>query len=97
MWRCELRIKRAVIEKYGTSVRELIKNQKEICDDHIQWRQVNRKRLRGLRMSYKQRKELEDGFVIHAINRLVQRGIDNTDVRSKWVLPIDNMICNYMR
>ena len=32
-------------------------------------------------MDFKRRKELEDGFVIHAINQLVQRGIDNAEVQ----------------
>lgn len=96
IWRCELRIKRAVSEKYGGSIDEIIKSQGRICQDHLQWRQINRKRLRGLRMDFKRRKELEDGFVIHAINQLVQRGIDNAEVRRSWVLPIDKMACKYM-
>ena len=47
-------------------------------------------------MNPRRRKELEEGFVIHTINQLVQRGIDNSEVRRSWVLPIDKMICKYI-
>jgi hypothetical protein len=96
--RAELRIKKSVIGRYGLcSVDTVIGSQQRIWDDHVVWRQVHRKRLRGLRMSFKRRKELEEAFVIHAIHQLVQRGMSNSEVRRRWVLPIERMACNYLQ
>jgi hypothetical protein len=96
IWRAELRIRRAVIEKYGVTIGEIIAKQAEIFDEHVLWRQINAKRLRGLRMDYGLKQELQRGYVIHYINRLVQRGISNSEVRERWVLPIKKLVCKYL-
>jgi hypothetical protein len=95
--RAELRIKKAVIERYGScAVDTVIENQQRIWDEHVVWRQVHRKQLRKLRMNFKRRKELEEGFVIHAVNHLLQKGISNSEARQRWVLPIAKLNCKYL-
>jgi hypothetical protein len=96
--RAELRIKKPVIERYGRCIVDtVIENQKMTWNDHLLWRQIHRRQLRTLRMSLKKRKELEEGFVIHAVNQLVQRGISNSEARQKWVLPIERIVCKYLQ
>ncbi len=95
--RAELRIKKSIIQRYGKcAVAIVIQNQEMMWNDQVIWRQINRKLLRKMRMSFEKRKELEEGFVIHAINQLVQRGISNSEVRQRWVLPIERIECKYL-